>query len=392
MKFIISALAAIFIFAGCASTSLPPVSKDVKFEEDEKRLWLRSEEEQKVLNKSGLIYKDEELESYLNEVARKIQPPEVFAHVPFKIIVIKNHLLNAFAFPNGVIYVHTGILARMDNEAQLATLLAHEMTHATHRHTVKQFRDMKNKSAFLATMQVTLGSMGSGMGDLATLLGSLGTLAAVTGYSRELEAEADTEGLKLVCAAGYDPKEASKLFMHLKREVEEEQIKEPFFFGSHPRLQERIENYERLLETQYRDCKNGVQNQEVFLKKITKVILENALLDLKAGRFAVAQRGIEKYLTLSPHDAKAYYLLGEIFRQKGEKDDIEKAQTYYQKAIALNPYYPEPHKGLGLIYFKQRELLRAKKALELYLSLSGNPLDRAYIEEYIKQCREGSGQ
>jgi peptidoglycan/xylan/chitin deacetylase (PgdA/CDA1 family) len=54
-----------------------------------------------------------------------------------------------FAFPNGVIYIHTGILARMDNEAQLATLLAHEMTHATHRHLVKQFRDIKIKQLFL---------------------------------------------------------------------------------------------------------------------------------------------------------------------------------------------------------------------------------------------------
>lgn len=252
MKKIILAVLSCFVFAGCATTSLPPVTEQTLIlEEDEKRLWLRSEEEQRVLNRSGLIYKDEELEAYLNEISKKLQPPEVFKHIPFKIMVIKNHLLNAFAFPNGVIYVHTGILARMENEAQLATLLAHEMTHSTHRHTVRRFRDIKNKTAFLATVQVTLGGLGGGIGNLATLLGTVGTLAAVTGYSRELEAEADMEGLKLMVKAGYDPREAPKLFIHLKKELEEEKIKEPFFFGTHPRLQERIENYESLLVTRY---------------------------------------------------------------------------------------------------------------------------------------------
>jgi predicted Zn-dependent protease len=392
MKYMIFVLLLFFIFAGCATTSLPPITQDFRFEEDEKRLWLRSEEEQKVLDKSGLIYRDEELESYLNGIAKKIQPPEVFEHIPFKIMVIKNHLLNAFAFPNGVIYVHTGILARMDNEAQLATLFAHEMTHSTHRHLVKEFRDMKNKTAFLATIQVALGGLGGGIGDLATLFGSLGTLAAVTGYSRELETDADIEGFKLMVKAGYEPDEAPKLFMHLKKEVGEEKIKDPFFFGTHPRLQERIENYETLLKTQYHGQKVGIKNQEIFLEKIDKVILENAHLDLKAGRFKIAQRGAEKYQGLKPNDAKAYYLLGEIFRQKGEEGDMEKAKEHYQNSISIDPFYPEPYKGIGLIYYKQGDKLLAKKSLELYLSLSRNALDRAYIEEYIKQCNEGGGQ
>lgn len=393
MRYIILALLLYFFFVGCATTNLPPVtSQNFIFEDDEKRLWLRSEEEQRVLNRSGLIYKDEELESYMNEIAKKLSPPEVFIRIPFKIVVIKNHLLNAFAFPNGIIYVHTGILARMDNEAQLAALLAHEMTHSTHRHAVKGFRDIKNKTAFLATVQVALGGLGGGIGDIATMLGTLGTLAAVTGYSRELETDADMEGLKLMVKAGYDSDEAPKLFMHLKKEVEEEKIKEPFFFGTHPRLQERIENYESFLKEQFHRQKGGIKNQEIFLERIQKVIIDNANLDLNAGRFKIAQKGVEKYLTKKPNDARAYYLLGEIFRQKGEEGDIEKAKEHYQKAISIDPSYPVLYKGIGLIYFKQGEKLLAKKSFELYLSLSRNTLDRAYIEEYIKQCNEGDRQ
>jgi predicted Zn-dependent protease len=377
-----------FLVMGCVTTSLPPVTKDFRLEDDEKRLWLRSEEEQKVINRSGVIYRDEELEVYLNEIAEKLQPAEVLTHIPFKVIVIKNHHLNAFIYPNGVLYVHSGLLARMDNEAQLATLLAHEMTHATHRHLIKQFRDTKNKAAFLATISVTTAGLGV-YGSLATLLGSIGTMAAIRGYSREHETEADEEGFRLMASSGYDPREAPKLFTHLKKELEEEKRKEPFFFGTHPRVVERLENCETLLKTRPQEQREGILNTEIFLKKISRIILDNARDDLKAGRFKIAERGVEKYLTVKSESAEANSLLGDICRQRGEGDDLAKAKAHYQKAISINSSYPDSYKGIGLIHYKQGEKTIAKQALELYLSLSPQALGRTYVEEYIHQCKEG---
>ena len=383
-----------FIFVGCATTKLSPVTTDgFLFEDDEMRLWHRTEEEQKALNKSGLIYyKDEELEAYLNEIVEKLQPLEVLEHIPFKINIIRNPYLNAFTLPNGSIYIHTGMVARMDNEAQLSTLIAHEMIHCTHRHAIKQFRDLKNKTAFFATFQVAMGGLGA-YGDIGNLLGAVGTMAAITGYSREHEEEADMEGLKLMVKAGYDPEESPKLFEYLKEELEEDKKrKEPFIFGSHPRLQERIESYQNLLKTKYREQKGGAKNSDIFLKKIHMVILDNARLDLKTGRFKIAQKGIEKYLAIKPDDAKAYCILGEIFRQRGEEGDTEKAKENYKKAISIDSTYPYPYKGIGLIHYKQGEKCLAKESFELYLTLSPQVLDRAYIEEYIKQCNEGERQ
>lgn len=392
MRYTALTLLSCLILAGCATTQLAPVTTgDFIFEDDEKRLWLRAEEEQDVLNNSGLIYEDEELGVYLKEIAKRIQPPEVFEHIPFEIKVIESPYLNAFAFPTGVVYLHTGILARMDNEAQLATLLAHEMTHSTHRHAVKQFRNIKNMTAFLATVQVTIGTLGV-YGDLASLLGTIGTLGAVTGYSRKHETEADMEGLKRIVEAGYDPAEAPKLFIHLKEELEEEKRKEPFFFGTHPRLKERIKNCETFLETKYQGQRGGIKNSETFLAKIDKLILDNACLDLKLGRFKIAERGAAKYLSIGGNDPKAYCLLGEICRQRDEEGDREKAEEYYQRAISLDPAYPDAHKGMGLIYYKEDKTSLAKKSLQTYLSLSPQASDRAYIEEYIRNCGEGEKQ
>ena len=377
-----------FILSGCATTDLPPVTRDSVLEDDEERLWLRSEEEQEVIDQSGLLYEDIQLDVYLNRVARRLQSPEIWHSIPFQIKVIEDPHLNAFAYPNGVIYLHTGILARMDNEAQLATLLGHEMTHTTHRHAVKNFRSIKNKTAILATIQVSAGGFGGGIGDLVNILGTLGTMAAVTGYSRELETEADTMGFDLMVAAGYDPREAPKLFVHIKRELEEEDIREPFFFGTHPRIQNRIDNYESFLEDKVQNYYGGLDNSDVFLEKVHRLILDNAVLDLRAGRFKTAQRGAQRYLRLRPNDAEAYHLLGEVFRQRGEEGDWEVAEDYYRKAIAIDPLFPESHRGLGLIYFKQGRKKMAKAHFETYLSLNPQASDRLYAEEYIRQCEQ----
>jgi predicted Zn-dependent protease len=373
--------------AGCATASLPPVTAaNFAPEEDERRMWAQAEEEQKKINESGAIYREPELDAYLNAVAHRLQSPAVLKAIPFAIRVLNNPVPNASAAPNGAIYIHTGLLARMGNEAQLATLLGHEMTHATHRHGVRDFRNTKNKTAFLATMNTTLGAVPF-VGGLTSLAGAVGTAAAITGYSRDQERDADREGLRLMVRAGYDPREAPKLFYELKKELEDEKIEEPLFYASHPRIQGRIDTYEDLLKTEYRDRPGGVTNAGPFLKKIHKVVLHNAQLDLKAGRFPQARRGAEKAVAIKPNDPRGHYLQGEVFRQQGADGDVEKAVAAYRKALSIDTAYPDPHKGLGLVHFKRGEKPLAKKSFQAYLSLAPKASDRSYVEEYLKQCK-----
>lgn len=373
---------------GCATASLPPVTgPNFAFAEDEKRMWSRVADAQKQLDDGGLVYKDPDLAAYLGAIARKLQPPEVLKAIPFEVAVVSSPKLNAFALPNGGIYVHSGMLARLDNEAQLATLLGHEMTHATHRHAIKGQRDLKSKAAVAAVVNTTFGGL-PGVGGLATLLGDLGTTAAITGYSRDLEREADVVGLALMVKAGYDPAEAPKLFHELKREVEAEKVDEPFFYATHPRLAERIDTYESLLKREYANRKGGAKHEAVFLERTARVVLDDARMQLKAGRFAVAEQGAAKYLRIRPRDAKGLYVLGEVFRQRGAAGDADRAKAHYEKAIALDRTFADPNKGLGLVYFKRGEKRLAKSALEQYLALAPKASDRAYVEETIKQCAQ----
>lgn len=369
----------------CATTQLPSVGEmeALQLQEDEKRLWNRSDEEQRRLNNSSYIYEDPVISAYVNEVAQNLIPQDIRGKgLSFQVKIIRNPLLNAFAYPNGVIYAHTGLISKMENEAQLAALLGHEMSHVTHRHTIENYRSVKNTTAVLATIQVASVPFGA-FGNLASALGTLGAMAAVTGYSRELETEADTLGLVLLINAGYDPKEAPKLFEHLKREVEQQDKKEPFFFGTHPRLQERIDNYNRLIKTKYPDA-TGMKNTERFMDIISPLILDNAMMDLSMGRFSSAEDGIGRFLEIDPQNSRAHFYMGELYRQRNDAADKEKALNEYNLSIQYDPSNPAPHKSIGLIYYKLERYQEARAEFEKYLILFPDADDAAYIEQYIK--------
>jgi predicted Zn-dependent protease len=250
------------------------------------------------------------------------------------------------------------------------------MVHCTHRHSFRALRGIKDRTQAIIPPDR----------EISQLLHKTGSIASISGLTRELEIEADRVGLDLTVKANYDPREVLKLFELLKQEIEIEGIEEPYFFGSHPNVQQRIENINNWLAEKYRGKITGVKNKDVFQSRISRLVLDNARLDLRQGRFFVAQRTVEKFLAVKPKDARAYYLLGEIFRQRGRQDDAATAIKNYEKSISLNPSFAEPHKAMGLIHFKDGEKLLAKKYFESCLLLAPDTTDKAYIQGYLKLC------
>ena len=382
--FYLSYLLLLGLATGCSTPSEPVVSDALLTNVDEQMLWQKSEEEQRVLEGTNLVYQDEKLEAYLNNIVAKLQPQPAPVDLTIRVKVIKNAYLNAFAYPNGMIYIHTGLLARMDNEAQLAAVLAHEITHCTRRHALRAFRHFKDRRSFLLHVQQAL-MANKGLQKLANNLGFTGSLAAVNGYTRELEAEADRVGTELMIRAGYNPKDALSLFDHMINEVEQGGSEEPFFFGSHTSVRERIDYLQNLPDNRNPRKRPAIQKTELFLAKLDQLFLDNAKLDIRLGRFQAARRGVEKFLRIKPHDARAYFLLGESYRQQGQDCDIQKALQYYNQAITLDPNFAAPPKAIGLVHYKKGHQALAKKFFELCLQLSPNTPDKAYIKGYLRQ-------
>jgi len=375
------------LFAGllpaCASVSPWGTADQFDLAEDERRIWTRSIEEAKRLDESGQLYRSSETVEYVNGVALKLVPQTLRGNGQFdiRVRIIKNPLLNAFALSHGAIYIHTGMLAKLENEAQLATILAHELAHITHRHPVQHFRTIQNVSTAMALLKIAALPAGP-YGSLIGLLGAMGATAAVSGYSRSMESEADANGLRLTIQAGYDPSQSPKVFEHIQKELEERKIDEPFFFGSHPRLQERKENYAHLLAEEYGD-KTGKKGDEEFAESIYPLLLDNAQMDMSLGRSSWAEETIRRAMNIRPADPSGHYHLGEMFRRRGQEKDLEQGERSYRSALECDEEFAPAYRGLGMIYLKQGKKEEAQGAFARYLVLSPQAEDRAYIEQYL---------
>ena len=378
-------LAAATACSTASKTQSSLVTDSLLATEDEQMLWKKSAQAQRALESSGLIYNDPQLEDYLNQVVAKLTPFALPQDLNIRVKVIEDPYLNAFAYPNGVIYIHSGLLARMDSEDQLAAVLAHEMTHCIRRHALRAFIKYKNQPALLIAVQQTLLKT-KGLQVLAHSMGVTGAMVAISGYARELEAEADRVGFQWAVQAGYNPKEAMSLFDQMLADMAEDGDEEPFLFGNHPKIRQRTQNLQNLSMPAMIKAPLSNNHGKHFLAKLDPLLLDNARLEIRLGRFQAAKKSVDKFLTIKPDDTRAYFLLGEIYRQRGRYSDAQTALSYYNRAITLDPSFAAPHKAIGLIHYKKGQHALAKKFFESCLQLSPDAPDNAYIKGYLKQC------
>lgn len=370
---------------GLSCSTVPRLDshKDESLADDEKRIWARSQEEATRLDKSGQLEESTEINEYVNAVAVRLLPTDLrAAKFSLKVKVIKNPLLSAFALSHGTIYVHSGFLAKIENEAQLAVLLAHELAHILHRHPVQHFRQVQNINLSIALITVASTRAGFYV-NLVNLLGVFGAAAAISGYSQGMETEADTTGLELVIAAGYDPRQSIALFEYLEQQVKEGNTNEPFFFGSHPRLVDRKLNFESLLRSKYAGIA-GFTGAAEYSEKMSRIVLETAALDIAQGRWEWAKKALERFIEKYPHDPQGHFRLGELYRLKNGDGDLARAEAAFRKTLELDERFALAYRGMGLLYLKSGEHARAAGLFQQFLALQPDAQDRDFIEPYTR--------
>lgn len=373
------ALLASLLVVGCAATGPEKPYADAQdvnqISEEHARLWKQARDVEESIRKSGQIYQDEMLRQYLQGVMDKLFPEFRGA---MRVQVLKSPVLNAFAMPNGNIYIHIGLLARLDNEAQLATVLAHEGTHFTQKHGFQQQQTVKNASAF---------AMGANLIGIP-LVGDLIAVSSIYGYSRDLEREADAGGYQRLVNEGYDVRESVRVFEYLRAEVKALDIDEPFFFSSHPQLQERIDSFNELIKSSDAAGKKGLIAREEFMKRTGTVRTACLETDLSMNRYKsvlLVLEGEEAARRYTPQER--YYYLGEAYRLRGEEGDVERAVTSYEKAVKASPNYAPPHRALGIHYYKAKKMDLSRKHLETYLKLAPKAPDREFLEQYLNTTK-----
>lgn len=160
----------------------------------------------------------------------------------FEVRIVRSELVNAFALPGGYITVFTGLIEKAGSYEELAAVLAHEISHVTLRHGTTR---IVQSVGVVVLLQLAFGDVGG----LAGLAEELFTMAAINGYSRDHESDADEEGVRMMHLAGIDPSGAARFFEMLKNTEGSGNLGQAMsWVSTHPEHGDRIEAIEAQIE------------------------------------------------------------------------------------------------------------------------------------------------
>ncbi|HYN15762.1 MAG TPA: M48 family metallopeptidase [Terriglobales bacterium] len=228
----------------------------------------KQQQEQIGLRATGEVYKqmpvlpDSSPETqYIRQLGRKLVAviPEQYSW-PYEFHVIPQKSINAFALPGGPIFVNLGTILAADNEAELAGVLSHEMSHVYMQHSIKQMKKTQMTQGIAGVLGAVLGSMGGAVGALGQVGAGVAGGVLTMKYSRADEAQADAVGAIIMYKAGYDPHYLAKFFLKLASMGNNG----PQFLSDHPFPGNRQQAIDE--EVRYWPAKDYVNNSQAFVR------------------------------------------------------------------------------------------------------------------------------
>jgi len=211
---------------------------------------------------SGGLYPDHQVQQYVNSVGQSVARYAGRPTLDWRFSVVNSEQVNAFAVPGGYIYITQGLLFRMNNEAQLAGVLAHESGHIAQRHTAKQIGRTRTTQGLSSVVGIVGGIFGYGWaGDVTSAVGSLSLMS----YSRGQEREADTQGLKYMTQAGYNPMGLVQLMELLQSSGGGKGA--PEFLSTHPNPGNRVEYLTEEIQKKYFEAARSGELREANFQR-----------------------------------------------------------------------------------------------------------------------------
>jgi predicted Zn-dependent protease len=355
---------------------------------DEQGLWHDMERVEEEIADSNLLITDPGLTGYLRDLIGTVGGP---AAKDFRIYLMRIPDFNAMMFPTGFAVVFSGLLLRMRNEAQLAGVIAHESGHFLRRHEIRSWRDQRRKTDLfsIGAMLAGIGGAGAGvyLGDYVQLA-QLGTLLSLFKYSREMEAEADAMGAKLIAAAGYDPMEMSTIWLQL---IGEEQASAAYrgkrrtkgsLFDTHPSDDARMADLKAdalELRVPGRTYDNRRARYLATIGQIRPTLLDDQIKLNNPG----ASEYLIQTLAQDGWDGLLRFYEGEVWRLRNRKGDDVRAAQSYAAAIVYPDAPADAWRWHAISLLKEGRGGEARTAFRKYLLMKPNAPDAAWVRQMI---------
>ena len=240
-------LTSVFLSTGCAIS-------------EEQEIQIGREAAPKFEKEFGGLYPSARVQTYVDRVGRTLVASGERQNLPWTFKVLNSDQINAFALPGGPTYITSGLLFNLDNEAQLAGIMGHEMAHVTKRHSAKQIQ----RQQFFSGGSLLAGIFG---GDLAATAAQVGSSLVLMKYSRGQEQEADLAGVEYMARAGYDPD--GMVASMEKLESLATSRGPPEFFSSHPKTENREKYLRDTIEQKYaQSAATGRTGEQEFAQNV----------------------------------------------------------------------------------------------------------------------------
>jgi len=284
----------------------------------------------------GGILNDPEVNDYLNELGNRLVSVSPDAKQDFEFFAVGDGSINAFALPGGFIGVNTGLILLAQTESELASVLAHEITHVTQRHIARQLQGQQDgllmSLAALAVAMLAARAGGASSGDAAQAAIATSQALALQSrlnYTREFEYEADRIGFQRLVAAGFDPHATATFMEKLQRSSRFLEGSAPSYLRTHPITFERIaEAQGRAEPLPYRQVTDSIDFHMV-----------RALLRSYQGEAREAVKFFETALAEKMYNSEVavrYGLVASLLRAK----DLKRAKAELAKVERIAPPHP----------------------------------------------------
>ncbi|MBI4179024.1 M48 family metalloprotease [bacterium] len=375
---------------------------DAAFKDDFEKFVRNSDLFETEAGSRGLIYDDTETVSYVKTILGRILGTRADS-LPMHVHILRDPSLNAFVMPNNTMYIHSGLLTRFENEAQLAFVLAHEWAHIHQHHLWHGIRSTVRKVE-MAEWVSTLGTAVTAGASSSLQIGSQLGLAAIlsisiSGFSREQEREADEVGFTMMAKAEYDVREATTFFDMILKEFGDQSAFATFFYGSHPRHRKRKEYLSRLIEKHRPsdDTATAYSGDGSYLKRMEPLRRLNAKKYLAHKMPFSALGELSLYDTHEMGDLEIPLLRGKAhsfiysdyediekiqIKRKSKNlslaellprnDHYQRAASYFGDVIKADSQYAEAYKEMGLLNESKGEHKLAIGMYQTYMDIASD--------------------
>jgi predicted Zn-dependent protease len=338
--------------------------------------------------------RDSELNRYVSQVGNKMAAASHRPHMPYSFRVVNATYVNAYAFPGGSIAATRGIMLELDNEAELASLLGHELGHVNARHAAEQMSKGQFTQALVDRISVLAGTQSAALGDLANQLGQISAGALLAKYSRDNEREADALGMQYMVGAGYGSEGFVGLMEMLNSLSKHKSSTVDLLFATHPMSQERHDTAVREANTKYQSALKGPLNRDRYMDHTAGLrARKGAIQEIQEGEKQMAAR---KYDAAENHFRRALKQAPDDYVALCMMSISNLAQEQYavgrQYAEMAQKAYPKEAQAYHLSGFSRIQLKDFEGAYEEFDAferlLPGNP-NTIFFKGY---CREGMDQ